>query len=125
MWEAPYHCGKASGAGKAPFTTQRTQTAFFAAQMWDTSALSAGETDVMTDTPPSDASGNAPAPEAATPRKPLSPSAQRALAEAQARRAAMEQRARELASRVELGGRGGPDPVRYNDWENNGIASDF
>lgn len=25
----------------------------------------------------------------------------------------------------ELGGRKGPDPVRYGDWENKGIASDF
>jgi len=25
----------------------------------------------------------------------------------------------------EYGGREGPDPVRYGDWENNGIASDF
>lgn len=25
----------------------------------------------------------------------------------------------------EIGGRDGPDPVRYGDWENNGIASDF
>ena len=25
----------------------------------------------------------------------------------------------------ELGGRDGPDPVRYGDWENKGIASDF
>jgi len=25
----------------------------------------------------------------------------------------------------ELGGRTGPDPVRYGDWENKGIASDF
>ncbi len=25
----------------------------------------------------------------------------------------------------EIGGREGPDPVRYGDWENNGIASDF
>lgn len=25
----------------------------------------------------------------------------------------------------EMGGREGPDPVRYGDWENNGIASDF
>lgn len=25
----------------------------------------------------------------------------------------------------EMGGRKGPDPVRYGDWENNGIASDF
>ena len=25
----------------------------------------------------------------------------------------------------ELGGRKGPEPTRYGDWENNGIASDF
>ena len=25
----------------------------------------------------------------------------------------------------ELGGREGPDPVRYGDWENKGIASEF
>jgi len=25
----------------------------------------------------------------------------------------------------EVGGRKGPEPTRYNDWENNGIASDF
>ena len=25
----------------------------------------------------------------------------------------------------EIGGRAGPDPTRYGDWENKGIASDF
>lgn len=25
----------------------------------------------------------------------------------------------------EVGGRKGPEPTRYGDWENNGIASDF
>jgi len=25
----------------------------------------------------------------------------------------------------ELGGRKGPEPTRYGDWENNGIISDF
>jgi hypothetical protein len=25
----------------------------------------------------------------------------------------------------EIGGRGGPDPVRYGDWEKGGIAVDF
>lgn len=25
----------------------------------------------------------------------------------------------------EFGGRKGPEPTRYGDWENNGIASDF
>ena len=28
-------------------------------------------------------------------------------------------------ARPEVSGREGPDPVRYGDWENNGIASDF
>lgn len=58
-------------------------------------------------------------------RRPLTPAAQRALAEAEERRrqrdAARENEAREK----ELGGRAGPDPVRYGDWENGGIASDF
>ncbi|MCF6215190.1 MAG: DUF1674 domain-containing protein [Emcibacter sp.] len=25
----------------------------------------------------------------------------------------------------EIGGKKGPEPTRYGDWENNGIASDF
>jgi hypothetical protein len=51
----------------------------------------------------------------------LPPAAQRALAEAEARRAA--QTAAEMPT--ELGGRDGPDPVRYGDWEKKGIAIDF
>ncbi len=58
----------------------------------------------------------------AAPRK-LTPEAERALAEAQERRRAREAEAR--ARPKELGGRGGPDPIRYGDWENGGIASDF
>jgi len=56
-------------------------------------------------------------------RRPLSPVAQRALAEAEERRRTRDAEARLRAK--ELGGRGGPDPVRYGDWENGGIASDF
>jgi hypothetical protein len=52
---------------------------------------------------------------------PLAPAAQRALAEAEARRAAS---AREAPRPKELG-RKGPDPARYGDWEVNGIACDF
>lgn len=52
---------------------------------------------------------------------PLPPAAQRALAEAEARRAAAA--APDLPP--EHGGRGGPDPVRYGDWEKKGIAIDF
>ncbi|MCU0817782.1 MAG: DUF1674 domain-containing protein [Beijerinckiaceae bacterium] len=59
------------------------------------------------------------------PAKSLSPAAQRALEEAAARRAALEAREAELAKKAEINGRGGKDPVRYDDWEVKGIASDF
>jgi len=52
----------------------------------------------------------------------LAPAAQRALAEAESRRREAAQRA---APPEEVGGRDGPDPARYGDWEVNGIASDF
>jgi hypothetical protein len=58
-------------------------------------------------------------------RKPLSAAAKRALAEAAERRAAYEKKAAELARNAETNGRGGLDPVRYDDWEVKGIASDF
>ena len=51
----------------------------------------------------------------------IPPAAQRALAEAQARRLQAKQEQRQ----VELGGRDGPDPVRFGDWEKKGIAIDF
>lgn len=57
--------------------------------------------------------------------KTLSPAAQRALAEAQARRAAIDAHATEVAGQREVNGRGGLEPVRYDDWEVKGIASDF
>jgi hypothetical protein len=55
-------------------------------------------------------------------RKPLSDAAKRALAEAEARRQAA---AAAEAAPPELGGRKGPEPTRYGDWERNGIAVDF
>ncbi len=55
------------------------------------------------------------------PLKTLTPAAQRALEEAQARRNAATHQDRP----VEVNGRAGPEPVRYGDWENKGIASDF
>lgn len=61
----------------------------------------------------------------AGPQKQLSAPALRALAEAHARRAALKAKSDDLVRNKELGGREGPDPVRYLDWENNGIASDF
>ena len=58
----------------------------------------------------------------ATPdRDDLPPAAKRALAEAEERRKAAK--AQELPT--ELGGRDGPEPVRYGDWEKKGIAVDF
>jgi hypothetical protein len=56
-------------------------------------------------------------------RKTLSPIAERALAEAEARRAAIDARTNEAPP--EDGGRGGLDPVRYGDWEIKGLTSDF
>ncbi len=32
---------------------------------------------------------------------------------------------KDTRSGKEIGGRKGPEPTRYGDWENNGIASDF
>jgi hypothetical protein len=56
-------------------------------------------------------------------RKPLSPAAERALAEAQARRAEYDRIS--AAMPKERGGRGGQEPVRYGDWEKKGLATDF
>ncbi|GGA94863.1 DUF1674 domain-containing protein [Allosediminivita pacifica] len=67
----------------------------------------------MTDTPES-------TPE--TDRPDLPEAARRALAEAEERR-----RLAALAEPLplELGGRDGPEPVRYGDWEKKGLAVDF
>lgn len=47
--------------------------------------------------------------------------ARRALEEADARKA----KAKEQELPTELGGRDGPEPVRYGDWERKGLAIDF
>jgi hypothetical protein len=54
-------------------------------------------------------------------QRPLSPEAQRALAEAETRQKARKTEQAE----PEVGGRDGPDPARYGDWEKGGIVSDF
>ena len=51
----------------------------------------------------------------------LPEAAKRALAEAEERR----RKAKHLELPKELGGREGPEPVRYGDWEKKGIAVDF
>jgi hypothetical protein len=57
------------------------------------------------------------------PQKPPTPAAQRALAEAAARRAERERAG--ATSPQEIAGRGGLDPTRYGDWEVKGLTSDF
>jgi len=55
--------------------------------------------------------------------RPLAPAAERARAEAAARRAAQDQKPANQPR--EAGGRGGLEPTRYGDWEKDGLASDF
>jgi hypothetical protein len=76
----------------------------------------------MTDDPSKLASPSKPDSPAPRERE-LPPAAQRALAEAEARRKAA---AADAASRPkEFQGPKGPEPTRYGDWESKGIASDF
>jgi hypothetical protein len=73
-------------------------------------------------TPPRPAADEAATPQDAK-KRPLTPAAERALAEAAARRA--EQAEKRPAPEPESGGRSGPEPTRYGDWEINGLISDF
>ena len=73
------------------------------------------ERDAKADSP---AGEHAPFPE----QRRLTPEAERALAEAAARRKAADAQA---AAAAEVGGRDGPAPVRFGDWEKGGIATDF
>ena len=68
------------------------------------------------------ASDAADAPE---PPRVLTPQAKRALAEAEERRRLADARRAANPPKKEVGGRDGPDPTRYGDWEKGGIASDF
>ena len=49
--------------------------------------------------------------------------AERALAEAEARRGTAGKQGEERLK--EVGGREGPEPTRHGDWEKGGVASDF
>jgi len=53
--------------------------------------------------------------------KDIPDAAKRALAEAEQRRKS----AKDADLPNELGGRDGPEPVRFGDWEKKGIAIDF
>ena len=56
-------------------------------------------------------------------RRLLPSAAERALAEAKARRAEIDRKSAE--GKDERGGRGGLDPARYGDWEIKGLTADF
>ncbi|BBF94733.1 DUF1674 domain-containing protein [Blastochloris tepida] len=73
----------------------------------------------MTDLPDTTPQDEAKQPDS---KRDLPPAAQRALAEAAARRAAIDDAAK---LPPEHHGRGGLEPVRYGDWEIKGIAADF
>jgi hypothetical protein len=73
---------------------------------------------------PTDPTPQKPAEGGATAEKPpLTPAAERALAEAAARRAERDRKAADQPK--EIAGRNGLDPTRYGDWEVNGLTSDF
>lgn len=55
-------------------------------------------------------------------KRELPPAAIRALAEAEERR---KKAANDAPLPTELGGRDGPEAVRFGDWEKKGIAIDF
>lgn len=54
-------------------------------------------------------------------QKRLDAAAKRALAEAEERK--KSEKPQDL--KIELGGREGPEPTRFGDWEKKGITSDF
>ncbi|NDV88365.1 DUF1674 domain-containing protein [Aurantimonas aggregata] len=60
-----------------------------------------------------------------TARADLPDAARRALAEAAERRRLQEAAAGATERPTEVNGPKGPEPVRYGDWEKNGITSDF
>lgn len=84
-------------------------------------------TDKQTQSPEIPSSSNAEPSDEAPLRRALTPAAQRALAEAEVRRAAALKANKEnIHSRgKEIQGPAGPEPTRYGDWEIKGIASDF
>ena len=92
----------------------------------DDDRLNGAERDNATEaTKPQDVAAAAPQTEAGNTAmsRNLTPQAERALAEAEERRRQQAQNGTEQPR--EVGGRDGPDPARYGDWEKGGIASDF
>jgi hypothetical protein len=66
-----------------------------------------------------------PDPDVPEPPRTLTPEARRALAEAEERRRLADAKRAANPRPKEVGGRDGPEPTRYGDWEKDGIVSDF
>jgi hypothetical protein len=64
-----------------------------------------------------------PPPKPSEDKRLLTPEAERALAEAAARRTRQADKPADAPE--EFAGRGGLEPTRYGDWEINGLISDF
>ena len=60
-----------------------------------------------------------------TQAKSIAEAAKRARAEAEARAKSRAAESDGKAPSKETGGRAGPEPTRYGDWEKDGIISDF
>jgi hypothetical protein len=80
---------------------------------------------VMQEQPDKPMQTNDPLQEQTIHTKSLTPQAERALAEAAQRRALYDAQAQAARPVAEINGREGPEAIRYGDWENKGIASDF
>ncbi|MBL0848848.1 MAG: DUF1674 domain-containing protein [Candidatus Liberibacter ctenarytainae] len=57
-----------------------------------------------------------------TPQEPLSSIAQRVLEEVRQRQSSEQTKEK---NPIEIGGRKGPNPTRFGDWEKNGLSIDF
>jgi hypothetical protein len=77
----------------------------------------------MTDNRPAPSAPDGPVPSGPVAATRRTTAAERALAEAATRRAAIDARVASLPP--EHGARREREPVRYGDWENKGLASDF
>ena len=115
MTETPLACEYAKCKNRQAVSCERDASARADIKLRDTQPESLTMSDHI--------SGKSSAPAEPAPRKPLTPAAQRALAEAEARRKEAEANAE--ARPKEYQGPKGPEPTRYGDWETKGIASDF
>ena len=112
----------AGGTGRLPARTLHSKLPPRSRHLWIWHGYAKSQAMPTDPTPPKPAEANV-ADKPPARKSPLTPAAERALAEAAARRA---ERDRHAADRPkEIQGRDGPEPTRYGDWEVNGLTSDF